>query len=377
MTVIIFIIVLSLLVFAHEWGHFFSARRLGIKAEEFGFGFPPRVIGIYRDKSGKWHKVKGNKSIDTLPEQPAGTVYSINALPLGGFVRIKGENGDNLESDSFAAKPLWKRAIVLCAGVFMNIILAAVLFSFGYMIGMPQSLGGDMPHARVDEPRVAVLEVLEGSAAAEAGLEANDIIISVENDFPTTEAALQGIVAAAPEGEALTLEIRRGTEQLSFEIAPRYNEEIGRKSLGVAITATGTVQYPFFWAIYYGFRDTILTLWAIVLAFAGLIASIFTGGNLAGQLAGPVGIAQITGEAARLGFTHLISLTLILSLNLAVLNILPFPALDGGRLLFLVIERIKGSPVKRETEAVIHNIGFLILMLLVVFVTYKDIVKLF
>lgn len=377
MTVIIFIAVLSLLVFVHEWGHYFSARRLGIKAEEFGFGFPPRLIGWYRNSAGKWRKIKGNKPVEELPEEPAGTIYSINALPIGGFVRIKGENGDNRENDSFAAKAAWKRAIVLCAGVLMNVILAAFLFSLGYLVGLPQSVSGDMPHAKIIQPRVAILETLAGSAAEEAGLQAGDIILSVGDRVPETEAALQEIVAETPEDEALSLQIKRGTEELEFEIAPRYNEEVGRNSLGVAISATGTVRYPFFWAFYYGFRDTFATLWAIILAFAAMIAAIFQGQGVSGQLAGPVGIAQIAGEAARLGIGHLISLTILLSLNLAVLNILPFPALDGGRLLFLVIEKIKGSPVRRETEAMIHNIGFLLLMLLVVFVTYKDIVKLF
>lgn len=377
MTVIIFILVLSLLVFVHEWGHFFSARKLGIKAEEFGFGFPPRVFGLYKDKNGKWKKIKGNKSLDELDEEPASTVYSINALPLGGFVRIKGENGDNMESDSFASKPIWKRAIVLSAGVIMNIILAAVLFSVGYMIGMPQSISEDMSHAKVSQPQVAIVEILDGSSAQKAGIEAGDIVLSVDGQSPTTETQLQDMIAQAEAGHDLSIEVQRGDQVKEITAAPEYNESLGRNTLGVAIAATGTVRYPFFWAIYYGFKDTFLTLWAIILAFIGLIGAIFSGVSVSGELAGPVGIAKITGEAARLGLSHLISLTMILSLNLAVLNILPFPALDGGRIFFLIIEKIKGKPVKKETEAVIHNIGFLLLMLLVVFVTYKDIAKLF
>jgi len=371
-TLVTFIIVLSVLVFAHEMGHFWTARKFGVKAEEFGFGFPPRIGGIYKNEQGQWKTVWGSKEVKDAP----GTVYSLNWLPLGGFVKIKGENGDNEdEPDSFASKKIWQRAIMLSAGVVMNIVLAAVLFSFGFMIGLPQGVEGINPRAIVSDQKVQIAQVLPDSPAKQAGLEMGDFVIGVNDNKFTTDEELQNFVGTRA-GEELNYKISRGGEELSFKITPELREDTGRGGIGIAIATTGLVKYPWYMAIWEGIITTIFLTWAIMLAFYDLFKDLILGQGLSADIAGPVGIATITGRFAHMGFIYLLNFTALLSINLAILNFIPFPALDGGRILFLIIEKIKGSPVKRELENVIHNTGFIILMLLVLAVTWRDVARL-
>lgn len=384
LTIIIFILVLSVLVFVHEFGHFWTARRFGIKAEEFGFGFPPRAIGWYRNVAGVWRKVSGDRSRESLETaadaalhpDPNATIYSLNWLPIGGFVKIKGENGEERnDADSFAAKAIWQRTIILAAGVIMNVVLAWFLFSLGYLIGLPQVTGTYDPGAHVTQSQVIVAQVIPHSAAEAAGLKSGDIIKQVGSTPITTEGGLQDAIAADAGHSTILLVDRGGTDE-TITVTPPVVPG-GRATIGIAIFSTGLVSYPFFLSIWEGAKTTVSTLGQIFAAFYGLIAAVFHGQNVSNDFAGPVGIASITGQAVRLGFTYLLQFMALLSLNLAVLNILPFPALDGGRILFLLIEKAKGKPVRRELETLIHNIGFLLLIALVLFVTYQDIVRLF
>lgn len=378
-TVIIFILVLSVLVFVHELGHFLTARKMGVKAEEFGFGFPPRAFGFYKNRAGKWSFLKGKTDPHSLAEakQPVSTIYSINWLPLGGFVKIKGENGEGKQdSDSFAAKPLWRRALILAAGVVMNIILAAVLLSIGYMIGLPESVDNARSNAIISEARVVIMEVTPNSPAAQAGLVAGDVILEVAEQKITTNEELQNSVASQVDIMTKFLVLQQDGEQL-IEITPKYSEENNRAVIGVSIFASGLVRYPFFTAIWEGIKLTGWMFWMIILAFYGLIRDLIIGAGVSGQVAGPVGIATLTGQVASLGFAYLLQFMALLSLNLALVNILPFPALDGGRLLFLLIEKFKGRPVRQSVETWIHTIGFWLLILLIVVITYKDIMRLF
>lgn len=378
-TLIIFILVLSVLVFAHELGHFLTARKMGVKAEEFGFGFPPRALGFYKTKSGKWRFITGKKDPNLLAEEdrPVDTVYSLNFLPLGGFVKIKGENGEGKqEADSFSAKPLWRRALILAAGVIMNIVLAAVLLSVGYMIGLPESTEDVRPNAIVTEAKVILMEVLPNSPAAKAGLEAGDVVLEIEGQKISTHEELQEIVASY-DGVSTKFLVLQGEDENLIEIIPEYSEDNERAVIGVAIFASGLVRYPFFTAIWEGIKLTGWMFWMIILAFYALIRDLIIGVSVGGQVAGPVGIATLTGQVASLGFAYLLQFMALLSLNLALINILPFPALDGGRLLFLLIEKFKGKPVSQTVETWIHTIGFWLLILLVVVITYKDIMRLF
>lgn len=385
LTIIIFVLVLSVLVFVHELGHFYTARRFGVKAEEFGLGFPPRVIGWYKNRAGRWRRVVGGKSAESLENSQDEslqlgenrTIYSLNALPIGGFVKIKGENGEGKdEPDSFGYQKIWKRIIILSAGVIMNALLAWILLSVGYVIGLPQAIELASPHARISESQVNIVEVLSGSPAEQAGLKAGDAVLSVDGTEVGTEQELQDSIAAAA-GRITELRIRRSGEAVSLSVTPEAAAEGERATIGVAIFSSGLVSYPVRYAFWEGAKTTVWLTGEIGRAFGGLFHQIFSGQDVSDQFAGPVGIATITGQAARLGFSYLLQFAALLSLNLAILNILPFPALDGGRILFLLIEKVKGRPVRKEVEAFIHNAGFMLLIALVIFITYKDIIKLF
>jgi len=384
LTIVIFVLVLSVLVLVHELGHFLTARRFGVKAEEFGLGFPPRALGVYKNKHGKWLWIFGNRAVEDIEKSedanlhPAAksTVYSVNWLPLGGFVKIKGENGEGQnEKDSFAYQKIWKRVIILAAGVVMNVILAWFLFSVGYMIGLPQSTDTVAKNAIVSEPKVMIAQVVAKSPAEAAGLKEGDAVLRINNEVIGTEKALQDAVAFN-DGKATSIVVRRAGKEQTLSVVP-VAKNGDRATIGVAIYSASSVRYPFFSALVEGANTTGWMIKQIVVAFVGLFRDIFAGHKVGDQFAGPVGIATITGQAARLGFAYLLQFTALLSLNLAVINILPLPALDGGRIFFLLIERIKGTPVKREVEAIIHNIGFFLLIALILFITYKDIIKLF
>lgn len=384
LTIVIFILVLSVLVFAHELGHFMTARHLGVKAEEFGFGFPPRALGVYRNKAKKWRFVFGARTYESLERSadeklhphPKSTIYSLNWLPIGGFVKIKGQDGEEKnDKDSFAGQKIWKRLVILAAGVIMNVFLAWGLFSVGYMIGLPQVTDTVSKNAIISEPSVIIASVVPDSPAAIAGLQSGDIIKQVNGQVIASESLLQEIVGAN-NGQVISLAVNRGGEDIDI-LAEPASKDGGRATIGVAIFASGTVRYPFFSAIIEGARTTGVMLKEIVVAFGSLFTNLFQGKPVADQFAGPIGIANITGEAARLGFIYLLQFTALLSLNLAIINILPFPALDGGRIIFLLVEKLKGRPVKQEIETLVHNIGFLLLIALIIFVTYKDIVRLF
>lgn len=368
-TIIIFVLVLSVLVFSHELGHFLTARKFGVKAEEFGFGFPPRAIGFYKDQKGKWRKLVGNKDLEELSGEakPVDTVYSLNWLPLGGFVKIKGENGDSREDkDSFGAQKIWKRTLILSAGVVMNIILAFVLFSACFMIGAPQSVstGG----------RIQITEIVKNGAAEKAGIKTGDIIAGADGRFFANVPEVQDYVNSK-NGQDVSLGIIRNGQAMTIVLKPVLNGE--KAVIGVGLDQLDNVSYSFFRSLWEGFLHTFLLLGAIVMAFFGLIRDLIMGHGAGDAVGGPIRIAQMTGEVARFGFVNLLNFTAILSLNLAVINFLPFPALDGGRIVFLLIEKIKGKAIKRDTETMIHNIGFLILMALIVLVTYKDIARFF
>lgn len=344
-TAIIFIIVLSVIVFVHELGHFIMAKRAGIKVEEFGFGFPPRIWGF---------KPKGSE-----------TTYSINWIPFGGFVKPKGEDDSDIrDADSFNAKGFWPRAGVIVAGVVMNVILAVVLLALGNMIGSRIPVT-DTTSAK--DVKIQITQIAKGSPADQAGLKVFDEIIG----FPTVEATQKYI--SDHRGQDITLNLARGP----VHVTPRVNPPPGEGALGIALAKTGFVRYAWYAALWQGLKDTLNTLWLIISGFAHIIKNLTTTGKAGVELAGPVGIAVVTGQAARMGFTYLLQFMAFISLNLAVINLVPFPALDGGRLLFLIIEKIKGSPLPKRIESGFNTVGFVLLITLMLYVTFKDVVKFF
>jgi len=356
-TIILFVVVLSLLVFVHELGHFLMAKKMGMKVEEFGFGFPPRLFGIKKK----------------------GTIYSINWIPLGGFVRIKGESGEERnESDSFAHKKIWQRFVVLVAGVVMNLLLAVVLLSIGFMIGMPTNLDSTLPKgARVTDEQISLVEVAEPSPAFASGLVPGDALVSIDGQsFTTQEEARAYLLEQGKEGVEMT--VRQKDDSIkTVTVKAEELTELGLTAIGVAFAKTGIVSFSPPQAIIQGTAATATFTVEIVKAFGGIIQNIVGGKGPGVDLSGPVGIAVLTGKVAAMGVIYLVHFAALLSINLAVINILPFPALDGGRILFLIIEKMRGGkPVSAKFEAVMHNAGFALLMLLVVIVTYRDIVNL-
>jgi regulator of sigma E protease len=367
LTIIIFIVLLGLLIFVHELGHFLVARRNGIKAEEFGFGFPPRLVGVVKDGvSGRYKIIWGGKEIAS-----PHTLYSLNWLPLGGFVRIKGEDGENTDSDSFAQKSAWSRIRVLGAGVFANFIFAWLLISIVLTIGLPQPIA---PEERIKYPdaKIQILEVKKNTPAQMMGLALGDEILTINGEKTASLKQVSDIIAVN-KGKEIEMRINRLGKETILKGTPRAQYPAGEGSLGISFGETAVVSYPFYEAIYRGAIATYNITLAILQALGGLIASLFGVGTGAPiDIAGPVGIVYLTKQVSDLGIAYLFQFAALLSVNLAIINILPIPALDGGRILFVLIEKLKGSPVSKKTEGMIHQVGFIMLLLLMAFITIRD-----
>ncbi|MDP3985787.1 MAG: RIP metalloprotease RseP [bacterium] len=353
LTLLVFLAVLSVLVLVHELGHFIAARRMGVTVEEFGFGFPPRIFGFKR----------------------GDTTYSINWIPLGGFVRLKGESGEDFHHhDSFIAKTIPRRALIIAAGVVMNFLLAAVLFSVGFMIGLPQQVEQVPASARVRDVSVAFNYVVPESPAARVGFQAGDVVLSIDgNTFQTAEATQEYI--RSREGQTIHVVVRRQGETQEFDVIPEVLPQTGKPGIGVGLLSVGIVSYPWYMAPVRGVILTAGLTGEIAQAFINIFRSLVSEGRVGVDVSGPVGIAVLTGRAAALGFSYLLQFVAVLSLNLAVINFLPIPALDGGRFLFLMIEAVRRKPVSRQLENAIHQIGFALLLALVLVVTYRDVAQ--
>lgn len=356
--VLVFIFLLGLLVFVHEFGHFVMAKRAGMKVEEFGFGFPPRLVGVRRGE----------------------TIYSINLIPLGGFVKILGEDGGAEAADeprAFGNKSFSSRAKVLLAGVVMNFILGWFLLFLGFsVIGTPTELaeGFDFSQARVSRAEIAVVAVEQGSPAEYAGFKPGDVILAVDGKTIQEPSELVDY-GKTRIGQNVVFELRRGKEILVREVTPRTPVREGGGLIGFAPAKIGIVSYPLPEALKFSVYAFFSKATLIVRAFGGLLANLFQTGELVEGIAGPVGIAVLVRDFTRLGAIYLVQFTAVLSINLGVINAFPFPALDGGRLLFLIIEKIRGAK-SLKWERIANVVGFVLLILLMVAVTNRDIVRL-
>lgn len=373
-TILIFLVVLSVLVFVHELGHFVVAKRSGMKVHEFGFGFPPRLFGIQKAKengSGKWKFVWGHR--DTKTDD---TVYSVNWIPLGGFVKIMGEDNDDGQVDerSFGNKPFWRRFFTLSAGVIMNFILAGFLLAIGYGVGLPvavQNLDQVPSGAIFTERQVAIIDVQKESPAEKAGIMSSDIVESVDGQKFETVEALQEYVKTN-KGKEMTFEVKRVNEIKTFSVQSNAEPKEGEGIVGVGLALYGKIQFGPLASIGQGFQ----TAYTQLVAIGTGLYHLFTSGDGVESLGGPVKIAQITGQVAETGFIPLLQFAAFLSLNLALLNALPLPALDGGRILFLLIEKVRGKKNNAKIEQYANAIGFIALLLLMVAITAKDVSQL-
>lgn len=352
-----------MLVVAHEFGHFIVAKKSGIRVDEFAFGFKPRLFSI---KKGE-------------------TRYSFNALPIGGYVSIYGENPDEESingpdsSRSFVNKPAYIKASVMAAGVAMNFLVAWLLLSIGFMSGMPTSVGLEPKGTVLENRALTVTSVVPGSPAEKAGLKATDKILLMKTSSDTTETPSTESVryfVRKHSTEPITINFVRGSQNKEATLTPAPGVVDGAPGIGISMDIIGTLKLPAHKALWEGLKLSGNIFVGTVKGFYNLIHDAVIGkGSLAG-VTGPVGIVGVVGDAAQFGFIYLLSFAALISLNLAVINLIPFPALDGGRLLFLLIEKIKGSRIKPQIANTVNAAGFVLLMLLMVVITYHDIIKL-
>jgi regulator of sigma E protease len=346
---ILVILGLSLLILSHEAGHFFAAKAFGLKVDEFGFGFPPRIAA--------WKK--------------GDTEYSVNWLPFGGFVKISGERGEfeMLNSDGaqkeepadrsrlLYAQPAWKKSLIMLAGVFMNFLLGWLLLSLTLMIGAPQAL--------------VISGVEKGSPAEQVGIMEGDVI----KNF----AAAQGFIdfVNAHRGEQISIDILRSNKELNLSVVPRVTTGPNEGAIGVALAEAGTPREGFFPALWDGLQSAVIMLGLTFQAFYQLISQLFVHATLLAGVVGPVGIFGVAQETGKIGLVYLLQFLGIISLNLTVVNLIPFPALDGGRFLMIIIEKIKRSAISARTETWINGLGFAFLILLMLLLTVRDVGNLF
>jgi regulator of sigma E protease len=353
--IVLVIIGLSLLILGHEAGHFFVAKMFGLKVDEFGIGFPPRMFA-WRPKNGE-------------------TEYSVNWLPFGGFVRISGERGefegispeegssvpaapsapltDAEKARLFYNQPAWKKSAIVLAGVFMNFILGWLLIAIVFMVGVPQTL--------------IISGTQAGSPAAAAGLQPGDVV----KGYTDSQSFINYI--DAHQGQPVIVTVIRNDKDFSYTMTPRLNPPAGQGALGVALEEGGAARENFFSALWDGLQDAVIISWLTLQAFYELLKQIFVHASIPADVVGPVGIFSIAEETGKIGLAYLLQLLGVISLNLMIVNCIPFPALDGGRFLMVTVEKIKGSAMPYKVEAWINGVGFALLLTLMVVLTVRDI----
>lgn len=350
LAILVFIIVLSILVFVHELGHFTVAKKLGIRVEEFGFGLPPRIWGFRRGE----------------------TLYSINWLPIGGFVKLSGEDveeGVKIDPKEkhryFFARSKLERSAVLLAGVTMNFLLAVVIISYIFT----QGVFVPTDHVRLDK-------IAQDSPAQVAGLQEKDVVVSFENvPIKSSEDLIK--ISKERGGQPSKIVVQRGDQTLELTITPRKDPPPDQGPLGVVISNLEEKKYPWYQAPYYGMIEAVKMSYMMLTTLLTTLYRLITFQPVGVDVAGPIGIAKATGQAVQYGLTAVLQLMGILSLNLAIVNVLPIPALDGGRLLFVVLEGFIGKRVKPQAERVAHQIGMAFLLALIALITINDLIRLF
>jgi regulator of sigma E protease len=338
-TIVSFIGILILLVFAHEFGHFITAKLARVKVEEFGIGFPPRIISFKRGE----------------------TTYSLNAIPLGGFTKMLGEEDPTLPG-SLASKNIPIRFLVLSAGSLMNILLPILLLSISFMI----------PHDMVLE-KVQVKEVASGSPAQIAGIEPGDTILAI-NDHTIRNRGDVGYFIQLNLGSEINIQLQRGElGQQEVSLKPRWNPPKGQGATGIAIIGVDSTIIRESYPIWKAVPSSIIHCWQILVLFRNEVVGWFIS-ETPPQLTGPIGIAELTGEMAKAGLSPLLEFAALISINLAIINLLPFPGLDGGRLIFVTLEWVRrGKRISPKREGLVHLIGFVLLLLLIMVISYYDI----
>lgn len=363
MSILIFIIILVVLILVHEFGHFITAKWMKMRVDEFGVGFPPKAWG-YKPKESE-------------------TEYTFNWLPFGGFVKIFGEDPDNEEAltdeRSFVNRPKWAQALVIFAGVAFNVLFAWILISVGFMSGLPTPVSSAPEGQQVENAQLVITAVQGNSPAEESGLRAGDAIVALTTSDealqdPTPEAVSSFITDNS--SKEIEVSYKRGDARDTTLVQPTEGILDDRVAIGITMDMIGVLSLPPHLAAWEGAKTTAFLTKATAVGFYDLIANSIRGsGPGLGAVAGPVGIVGLVGDASDFGFIYLLGFTAFISINLAIINLIPFPALDGGRLLFLGIETIKRSRIKPAVANTANAIGFIILIGLMIAVTYNDIMR--
>ncbi len=355
MAIILSILIISILIFVHELGHFLAARKSGMAVEEFGLGIPPRL----------WSKKIG------------ATIYSVNLIPFGGFVRIKGESdGEGAkDKDSFASKPAWKRLIVVLAGVLMNFLFGFLIF-WGLFASGTEIIIDESSQALAKNISIGVLDVAKDSPADNVGLKPGDKILGVligSEHFVAMNESQFIELTKEHAGEVITLNVQNKGD---VSVVPRENPPQGQGSLGIAIARVGVVKYPVLKAFPEALNHSFSASVFMFKAAGAVLKNAFFKGDLQ-NISGPVGIVNMTAASLQSGWAQTLGFMALISLNLAVFNLLPLPALDGGRIVFVLWEMLTKKPVPQKYEAWVHSIGMVLLLGLLLMVTIGDIRRLF
>ncbi|MDD5103463.1 MAG: M50 family metallopeptidase [Candidatus Peribacteraceae bacterium] len=367
LTAVAFVVLLTLLILIHEFGHFTAARMAGVTVEEFGFGLPPKARTLFKRN---------------------GTVFTLNWVPFGGFVRLKGESAtspnERNKPGSFHHASILSRVVILSAGVFMNFVLAFVLLVFGFSVGrwIPTyfEMSDMLEHSRQGiialETGVVIEKVMSGEPAAIAGVPEKSVLLKV-NDIPVTLAEQVGQMQEGKRRVLYTVLVGEG-EQAQEQ---KYTVALKDGKSGVVIsTFPRTLSAPLRGvgtSALLALREAKIMTEQTVLGIGTLIQSLAQSGQVPEGITGIVGIAQLTYSSVQAGFMTYLRLVALISLSLAILNFLPFPALDGGRLLFVLVEAVTRRPLNRKFEAYSNALGFSVLILLIILITFYDIIRLF
>lgn len=353
MSILIIIICLFTLIFLHELGHFLVAKKFGVRVDEFGIGIPPRMFG---KKIGE-------------------TIYSVNWIPLGGFVKLHGEDRRIKDKDSFSSKPIWQRALIVFAGVAAFFVIAFFIFSTAYMVGVLTFISEEEMHL-YDNTEVKITSIAQNSPTSEAGIRVRDNLLKVDGEgIKTASQAME--ILSEKEGESVVLTMERGGEVMDFKLTPREDYPEGEGPLGFGINLTAYKKEPFFQAIISGASATKNTTFLILFSLYSLLSSLLTGSGVPTgmDVGGPVAIVGHGVDFLSAGFSDFLEFLGIITLSLAIFNLLPIPALDGGRLVFLLIEKLKGGPISEKIEQGLILFFFLLLIGTMFVVTYSDITK--
>ena len=359
---------LIILMVIHELGHLIAAKRFGIRVDEFGIFFPPRLIA----------------------KRFGETLYSLNLLPFGAFVKIYGEEGEIDDIRSFSKKPIWQRSLIILAGVVSFWVVAVLLLSIVMGLGFPVAIS-DETNEGLKDPRVQITAIAKGSPAELAGIRLGDTIkeFSILND-PAFESLagkqfsinkvkeLQGLIEQY-KGQEITLTVERGKEVLNLSLIPRIDPPQGEGAMGVALVRTAIKDYPWYLAPLEGLKRTFELTWAIINGLGQILGNFILGKGIPKgvELMGPVGIVSLVAQVSQLGIVYFLQFIALLSIYLAIFNILPIPTLDGGKLVFLGIEAIRKKPVSQKIEQNVTAFFFTLLVLLMIWVTIKDIISFF